>query len=307
MTRNRVISVFLALGWFWGGILWTTAIVAAEDAFALRTQAWLAQLSPGLAQPTADGLAFAGAAVAVVDCDDYPYHRIEAEAEQHLVADLAEGIQQGLSCLSGQGPQGELHPYHRLQAERLLELLESPQLKTFRCVADRMFANAVATTNQPPAGDDRLLRDVRHPSVLLDTFRIGGLLSTAHTESTYRDFFKLNDEQIREHLTGSPLRLDGNHRYQNMPALLFHELVHWLGHEHSAIYPDVTHLYETCCFGGSDYIDDAQVNQYFQAKACGVLRDAELWDRAHNSYQQMRFWHHKGYDQLKAEMRDQYY
>ena len=77
-----------------------------------------------------------------------------------------------------------------------------------------------------------------------------------------------------------------------------------LGHEHTSIYPDLTFLYETCCFGGSEYIEDEHVNADFQARACAILKDDELWPA--NLYQQMRMWHHKGYDQLKREIREHY-
>ena len=93
----------------------------------------------------------------------------------------------------------------------------------------------------------------------------------------------------------------------DLPALLFHEMVHWLGHEHSAIYPDMAHLYETCCFGGSDYIDDPQQNARFQASACRILKDDDLWSNAYSRYRQMRQWHFKDYGRLKIMMRDSYH
>jgi hypothetical protein len=102
------------------------------------------------------------------------------------------------------------------------------------------------------------------------------------------------------------LRPASLHRYRNRPGLLFHETVHWLGHEHSALYPDLAHLYETCCFGGGEYISDAAIAGSHQAAACDVLRDDERWDSAHNRYRQMRIWHDKGYDELKMRMRADY-
>jgi hypothetical protein len=134
-------------------------------------------------------------------------------------------------------------------------------------------------------------------------YRIGGLLSRRYDEDTYRSFFNLNEVQFREHLTGSPLYLDNTHRYKNMSALLFHETVHWLEHTHGYIRPDVTTLYDTCCFGGSDFIDDKKLNSEFQAEAeaCNIMRDDELWSA--NNYQKVRLWHYKSYDRFKGRMR----
>ena len=267
------------------------------------------ELDPDMAFQTDRGIELAGTRLRVSDCEAYPYNQPVAAAEQQLVRHLRDGLKQGIQCLIGKGAAGRLHPYHEYQAHRLLTVLESARTKTFRCVADKMFANAVATTRELPPRKDalyNLLRETRHPGVVLDTFRIGGLLSTRHSPETYRSFFKLDDRQIREHLTGSPLRLGGNHRYKNLPALLFHEMVHWLGHEHSGLYPDMAHLYETCCFGGSDYIDDARKNAIYQAKACQALKDDDLWSNAYKPYRQMRMWHFKGYNLLKTEMRSSY-
>lgn len=274
-----------------------------------RLEAILEELDPDLTTNTAGKLELPGARIRVSHCDRYPYNRAEPQAAQRLIRDLRSGLQQGIQCLAGQGPAGQLHRYHQRQAHRLLDILESQDTKNFRCVADRIFANAVATTEELPSRKDAvytLLRETGHPGVVLDTFRIGGLLSTRHSAETYRSFFNLDETQIREHLTGSPLRLDGSHRYNNLPALLFHEMVHWLGHEHSAIQPDMAHLYETCCFGGSDYIGDPQKNAAFQARACGILKDQQMWDTADKPYRQMRLWHHKRYDRLKSAMRDNY-
>ena len=274
-----------------------------------RLDRLLARLDPALAVSTPGGLALPAAHLQTRGCENYPYNRTSPGAQTRLIEDLRSGLRRGIACLAGQGPAGRLHPYHEYQAHRLLSVLESKQRKTFRCVADQMFANAVASTKQLPPRDDalyRLLRETPHPAVVLDTFRIGGLLSTRHSPDTYRSFFKLSDKQIREHLTGSPLRLGGNHRYRQLPALLFHEMVHWLGHEHSGVYPDIAHLYETCCFGGSDFIDDAQSNAGFAQRACGILQDAELWADANSPYRKMRLWRHKGYDQLKLQMREHY-
>ena len=139
---------------------------------------------------------------------------------------------------------------------------------------------------------------------MLDTFRLGGLLSQKFKPETYQLFFKLNQREIIQHLTGPPLRMQGIQRYENLPGLLFHEMIHWLGHVHSNIDPDVTFLYETCCFAGSEYINDEKANAEFQSRACDILKDEELWT-AH-PYKKMRLWHHKEYDQLKREMRDYY-
>jgi hypothetical protein len=172
-----------------------------------------------------------------------------------------------------------------------------------------MFATAVATGPAPVAADDPLyaqLRDVNHPAVVLDLYRLGGLLSRRFDDETYRNFFHLAEDEILEHRSGQPLRGNNLHRYQDRPSLLFHEVIHWLGHEHSAIFPDVTHLYETCCFGGSDYIDDEELNREHQQTACHILKDDALWSESHSRYRQMRIWHYKGYDTLKSEMRADY-
>lgn len=245
--------------------------------------------------------------VEVRHCERYPYgeKRTDETALKLFRRDLKRALDKGLQCLAGNGPMGRLHPYHEEQARRLRELLEGEQVKTFLCVADEMYADAVATQKEPLPDSDGLseiLHRVRHPAVVMDVYRMGGLLSRRYSEETYREFFKLSDNQIQEHLTGSPLHLDNTHRYQDMSALLFHEMIHWLGHSHSYVNPDVTTLYETCCFGGSDYISDDKLNKQYQAEACEILRDDELWSA--NNYQKVRLWHYKGYDQLKGRMRE---
>ena len=245
------------------------------------------------------------------DCAAYPYNegRDPQAGARLLVADLRQGMRTGLACLSGQGPMGRLHPFHEYQAHRLLSLLEDARPKTLQCVADAMFATAVATGPRGLSADDPLyaqLRQVGHPAVVLDTYRLGGLLSRQYDDETYRDFFHLHEAQILEHRSGQPLRPANLHRYRNRAGLLFHETVHWLGHEHSALSPDLTQLYETCCFGGSDYISDPARNRAHQQTACNILKDDELWSSGYTPYRQMRVWHHKGYDGLKAAMRRDY-
>ncbi len=250
-------------------------------------------------------------ALAIRGCSAYPYGtpHASADASRLLINDLADGLGTGLRCLSGLGPEGRLHSYHEYQAHRLLSLLESPATKTFRCVEDEMFATAVATSPDGLAPDDPLhtqLRKVSHPAVVVDTYRLGGLLSRRHDDDTYRNFFHLADDQIYEHRNGQPLRAANLHRYEDRAALLFHEVVHWLGHQHSAIYPDLAHLYETCCFGGSDYIADDAANRGHQQTACAILKDDALWAHGHSPYRQMRVWHLKGYDGFKKRMRADY-
>lgn len=247
----------------------------------------------------------------VVDCDAYPYHDnpLPGAGPRRLLEDLVDAVQTGLQCLAGTGPAGPLHPYHEHQAQRLLTLFEKDSVKTFRCVDDAMFAVAVATPPGGPASDDPLLeqlRQVSYPGVVIDTFRLGGILSRRHDDQTYRSFFHLEDETIFEHRFGKPLRPASLQRYEDRAGLLFHEIVHWLGHEHSALYPDVAHLYETCCFGGSSFIDDAARNASYQQQACNILKDGDLWDLGASRYRQMRIWHDKGYDELKREMRADY-
>lgn len=244
-------------------------------------------------------------------CAGYPYHEGSdvQTAARTLLADLREGMQTGLQCLGGRGPAGRLHPFHEYQAHRLLSLFEDARPKTLQCVEDAMFATAVATSPHGVTADDPLytqLRRVSHPAVVLDTYRLGGILSRQYDDQTYRAFFHLGEAQILEHRNGQPLRPASLHRYRDRAGLLFHETVHWLGHEHSALYPDLTHLYETCCFGGSDYISDPLINRGHQQTACAILKDDELWSNSYNRYKQMRLWHLKGYDAFKAAMRADY-
>lgn len=249
--------------------------------------------------------------IEIRQCASYPYAdpKSNPRAADLLITDLRSGLETGLQCLAGQGPMGRLHPYHEYQAHRLLKLFEDKRPKTLRCLEDNMFATAVATSPGGTDFDDPLVRQlslVEHPGILLDTYRLGGILSRAHDDETYRSFFRLNESEIQEHRNGQPLRPANMHRYNKRSALLFHETIHWLGHQHSALYPDVTHLYETCCFGGSDYISDPARNRQHQQTACKILRDDEIWSQSYKPYKQMRLWHFKGYDQLKPLMRSDY-
>ena len=249
--------------------------------------------------------------IRVRDCQRYPYHAAEPDParQMQLLRDIRSALRQGMQCLVGKGPAGYLNVHHEYQAYRLMQILESEQSKTFQCVSDRLYANAVATSPKLPAVDDELyplMRQTGYPAVILDTYRIGGLLSTSHDIQTYRDFFNLSDSQIQQHLTGHPIRGGDMHRFTNLPALLFHEMVHWLGHEHNAVTPDMAFLYETCCFGGSDYISDAGANSDYQQQACNILKDDELWKATNHKYREMQLWHYKGYDRLKSRMRDDY-
>jgi len=280
---------------------------------AERTSTLLARLQGTTGVPTGAGvLRLADPALQVRNCDDYPYAEPDAPraGARLLLDDLRQGLRQGLQCLSGDGPMGRLHPYHEYQAHRLLSLFEADDRpKTFQCVADAMFATAVATGPRGTSITDPLylqLRQVRHPAVVFDTYRLGGILSRRHDDETYRAFFGLADDQILEHRNGQPLRPANLHRFGNRPALVFHELVHWLGHQHSALYPDLAHLYETCCFGGSDYISDDDRNREHQQTACAILKDDRLWSQSYHPYRQMRLWHHLGYDGLKSAMRADY-
>lgn len=298
------------------GLLLAASPAEARDDFVPlqeRSAALLERLegAPLVAGAEAGEFVAGAAGLRIRQCGGYPYH------EQHdplagaeaLRDDLVAGLRTGLACLAGKGPAGRLHPYHEYQAARLLDLFEDRREKTFLCLEDRMFATAVATSPQGLPGDDPLraqLSQVEHPAVLVDTFRLGGILSRRHDDDTYRTFFRLADEQILEHRSGQPLRPASLHRYRDRASLLFHEVVHWLGHQHSAFQPDLTHLYETCCFGGSDYISDPQVNAGHQQTACAILRDDALWSTSYHPYKQMRVWHDKGYHRLKARMRADY-
>ncbi|MGD2119406.1 MAG: hypothetical protein PVG66_13675 [Chromatiales bacterium] len=279
-----------------------------------RIQLYIAKFSP-LDQPSdaadAEQRIKSDTGVQVKDCSRYPYYDNHPDPVAHkkLLKDVQRALQTGMQCLIGKGPAGYLNVHHEYQAYRLMQILESKQNKTFQCVADRLYANAVATSPKQPAFTDDsypLLRRAGYPAVILDTYRIGGLLSTSHDVDTYRDFFNLSDSQIQQHLTGHPLRGGDMHRFENLPALLFHEMVHWLGHEHNAVTPDMAHLYETCCFGGSDFISDPKANAEYQQQACNILKDDELWQASYHKYREMQLWHYKGYDRLKTRMREDY-
>jgi hypothetical protein len=243
----------------------------------------------------------------VSGCDDYPYHDNRNQVHfgnQRLLKDLKSGLAQGLMCLSGNDPAvGKLHPYHHQQAFRLMDLLESDKTKSLQCVQDELFAYAIASSPQQIISSKKIqsvFKNSPELTILIDTFRVGGMLSKKLPESAYETFFKMDDEQIQQHLTGKPLRLNGVKRYENLPGLLFHEMVHWLGHLHTNTEPDITFLYDTCCFGGSDFVDDKNVNQNLQTRACNILKDDELWTA--NNYKKARLWKHKEYNELKREI-----
>jgi hypothetical protein len=250
-----------------------------------------------------------GPGIHIEDCKNYPYHnqRSPAQGYMELASDIRAGLRIGLHNLAGNGPMGPLHPYHTKQAVLLLDILESKQKKVFRCVEDQTFAYAIA---KPPPEmfkqheNDKVIHDIAYPGVAIDTYRLSGFLTRKHEPSTYRDFFKLDDHQIAEHLGGKPQRMERLHRYKNLKALVFHEMVHWLGHAHTNMRPDVVDLYETCFFAGSDFIADPDNNRKFQQRACNILKDSELWDASEK--RQARLWHTKGYDQLKQDMRKMY-
>ena len=235
-----------------------------------------------------------GGRIRIEDCQNYPYHDNSRDAEGFLklAADLRQGVEQGLVCMAGLGPAGSLHPYHAVNARRLADLLNDETGKILSCVEDQTFAYAIAHPAKSPA--------MSH-EVLIDTYRISGFLSRRFERATYRDFFKLSEPLIEDHLTGKPLHLDGMHRYRDLPGLVFHELTHWLGYEHTNLTVDVVDLYEVCCFGGSDHISDDEVNRGFQQRACSILRDAELWDADEDTRKQL--WHDRNYYLLKRQIR----
>lgn len=281
----------------------------SSSAFAEQNETPLHRLLASIKTPeSVDNSVFLTESIQVSGCEDYPYHDIDQHSGiKRLVSDLKAGLQQGLQCLGGQGPMGQLHPYHQHQAEKLIKLLEDDRPKSLQCVNDKLYAYAMAASPEQKLTDKALARRLKESprlTILLDTYRIGGLLSQKFDVKIYEEFFKLNKEQIAQQLVGKPLRLEGMHRYENLPELLFHEIIHWLGHTHSSINPDLTFLYDTCCFGGSEYIKDDHINAGFQARACNILKDDELWSANH--YKQIRLWRFKGYDQLKREIRDHY-
>jgi len=235
-----------------------------------------------------------GGRITLDGCQSYPYH--DNDTSDHgfhrLANDLLSGLQQGLQCMAGDGPMGRLHPYHEKNALRLLNLLNDESRKVLSCVEDQTFAYAVAHPAKAPGASSR---------ILIDTYRVSGFLSPKFDRATYRDFFNLSDPQIKDYLTGKPLHVDGMHRYRNLPALMFHEVTHWLGFEHTNLTADVVDLYEICCFAGSDYISNEKINRGFQKRACGILKDAALWQADKPS--RKRLWKTKGYIRLKRDIR----
>ena len=281
---------------------------ASAPSFEQRLTTFLTKLSqPILASSSHKQVSIPSANIQYQGCQNYPYHNTGSTQTSHkvLTNDIKQGLEKGLSCLAGKSPAGQLHPYHEYQALKLMKVLESDKIKTVRCVEDEIFAYAIANTpanpHRKPHPQDKLTAGLPYPGILVDTFRLSGSISNKHDEATYRDFYNLDDEQINVINTGKPLKLEGMHRYIKRDGLMFHEMIHWLGHEHSSIYPDTTHLYETCCFGGSDFISDETKNKNFQQQACNILKDDELWGKS--KYQQMRLWKYKEYDQLKRAMR----
>jgi hypothetical protein len=306
--------LFLLTMWWLGPGHALSGEQTAFMSLAERSRALIAALDVDTLADAGDGeRVIPGANLRIRQCDSYPYGQPATTPGDRgasiLIADLGQGLATGLACLTGSGPMGRLHRFHEYQAHRLLSLFESKQAKTMQCVEDAMFATAVATSPRGISPDDALyqqLRTVQHPGIVFDTYRLGGILSRRYDDDTYRAFFHLADAQILEHRNGQPLRPADLHRYKNRPGLIFHEVIHWLGHEHSALYPDLTALYEACCFGGSDYIRDPERNRQHQQTACAILKDDALWSSAHKPYRQMRLWHLKGYDNFKAEMRADY-
>ncbi len=296
---------------------------ASDDFFSTQSQSLMNAFSKQNERPSNNANAVTrldSLNIHIENCQQYPYHENETQLQKTsfnqstdtganiLIKDIQKGLEKGLQCLAGNSNVGKLHPYHEEQAQRLIDLLMSKKTKTFRCVKDKTFAYAIAKL--PPKnkrtnglGDD-ITKTISYPGVIIDTYRIGGYVSDKFNAETYRNFFKLNDDQIKEIANGKPVQLDTMHRYKNRSSLMFHEMIHWLGHEHSSFHPDVTDLYDTCCFGGSDHISNSKMNNEFQTQACNILKDKELWEA--NSYKKMRLWKFKEYDQLKRKMRNSY-
>ena len=275
----------------------TPPVARGEDGNTLEINALLERLEKTQWEESVQGRKEAlvlGGRIRIEGCRNYPYHDNSRDAEGFLklAADLRQGVEQGLVCMAGLGPAGSLHPYHALNARRLADLLNDGTGKILSCVEDETFAYAIAHPSGSPSSPNR---------VLIDTYRISGFLSRRFERTTYRDFFKLSEPLIEDHLTGKPLHLDGMHRYRDLPGLVFHELTHWLGYEHTNLTADVVDLYEVCCFGGSDHIQDDELNRGFQQRACSILKDGELWDADEET--QKRLWHERGYYLLKRDIR----
>ena len=299
---------------FVAGLLLYANLLHADDTGEIALKHQLAQQldqfigslhAPQIDTKTEDTF-FITPSLSVSQCEKYPYHD-ENQGVQQLLTDLSAGIKQGVACLAGKSSAGRLHGFHEKKAGELLSILNSAQPKSLQCVSDELFAYAMAVSPHQQVSSVELQKKISNSpdlTIFIDTFRTGGLLSKRFDVKTYQDFFKLNNRQITAHLTSKPLRMKGLHRYQNLPALLFHETVHWLGATHTNLGPDLTFLYETCCFGGSDFIDNEAVNKGFQTAACSILKDDELWMA--EPQRQKKIWKQKGYKNLKTSMRQFY-
>lgn len=292
------------------GFLLTSTLLHANDTFRPELLQQLDKFLESLDSRHSDKrdtqTLFVTQSLSVTQCDKYPYHG-KGHGVDRLINHLSEGIQQGISCLVGKSSAGRLHEFHENKAGELLAILNSDQPKSLQCVSDELFAYAMAVSPHQQVSSIELKKKIRNSpqlTIFLDTFRIGGLLSKRFDEKTYQEFFNLSENQITEHLTSQPLRMKGLHRYQNLPALLFHETVHWLGATHTNQGPDLTFLYETCCFGGSDFVTSDALNTEFKAAACNILKDDELWSA--DPEQQKKIWKDKGYRKLKTTMRQFY-
>jgi len=292
------------------GFLLLADLLQANDIYRLellqQLNKFIASLDSGHIDKRITHTSFITHSLSVSQCAKYPYHG-EGHGVERLISNLSAGVQQGVSCLAGQSPAGHLHEFHEKKAGELLAILNSDQPKSLQCVSDELFAYAMAVSPHQQVSSIELKKKISNSpqlTIFLDTFRIGGLLSKGFDEKTYQEFFKLSENQITEHLTSQPLRMKGLHRFRNLSALLFHETVHWLGVTHTNQGPDLTFLYETCCFGGSDFIASDALNSGFQTAACNILKDDELWSAQPG--QQKKIWKDKGYRKLKTTMRQFY-
>lgn len=270
---------------------------------------WVSQIQPMSSLSSATATLTLSQNMVLENCEDYPYMETKAYASEgyvQMLDHIKTGLNKGLQCLAGMGSSsGKLHDFHRREALKLMEIIESKKRKTLRCVKDEIFAFAVskgkATKNSisDTSNLDAYLQDLDHPGIVFDLFRIGGYLSQKHDMKTLVEFYGFEEAQASQHLAGRLLQ--ENHRYGDLAGLHFHEMIHWLGHEHSIIEPDVTFLYDTCCFDGSDFIDNNEVNKKFQKRACDILRDDELWSVS--GIDRKNVWQAKNYGQIKIDMK----
>ncbi len=172
-------------------------------------------------------------------CESYPTNLPIGGAAQ-LEQDFVQGLETGFRCLLGLSDMGPLGAAHVEQAYVLKFVLEQFRPLRVSCGFHSQFWNALSTAPGVPM--------------------------------TY--------------LTGKPqypeiqLYLQNIHANQRgeLPALLFHEMLHWTGLTHPSgsmrsHKPDLVNLYEMCCFGSKDiYGRRSLAMERARTQACGFLK-----------------------------------